>query len=287
MEGNLNNDPAGVEGCSVPVRVNRKAKADPSVIDVSGIPIGPGALAIIAGPCAVESYEQLLETAKAVKRAGGVLLRGGAFKPRSSPYNFQGLGEEGIKMLAEVRKETGLPFVTEVMDPRMVEFVAEYADMLQVGSRNMHNYPLLVEVGKTRKPVLLKRGMMATIEEFLLSAEYILNQGNGQVVLCERGIRTYETTTRNTLDLSAVPMLKHLTHLPVIVDPSHGTGLRWMVPPMANASVAAGADGLIIEIHHKPEEALCDGHQSLSPDEFSLLMSDLKKVAKAIGRDLL
>lgn len=287
MEGNLNNEPAGVGGCSVPVRVNRKAKADPSVIDVSGIPIGPGALAIIAGPCAVESYEQLLETAKAVKRAGGVLLRGGAFKPRSSPYNFQGLGEEGIKMLAEVRKETGLPFVTEVMDPRMVEFVAEYADMLQVGSRNMHNYPLLVEVGKTRKPVLLKRGMMATIEEFLLSAEYILNQGNGQVVLCERGIRTYETTTRNTLDLSAVPMLKHLTHLPVIVDPSHGTGLRWMVPPMANASVAAGADGLIIEIHHKPEEALCDGHQSLSPDEFSLLMSDLKKVAKAIGRDLL
>ncbi len=287
MEGNLNNEPAGVGGCSVPVRVNRKAKADPSVIDVSGIPIGPGTLAIIAGPCAVESYEQLLETAKAVKKAGGVLLRGGAFKPRSSPYNFQGLGEEGIKMLAEVRKETGLPFVTEVMDPRMVEFVAEYADMLQVGSRNMHNYPLLVEVGKTRKPVLLKRGMMATIEEFLLSAEYILNQGNGQVVLCERGIRTYETTTRNTLDLSAVPMLKHLTHLPVIVDPSHGTGLRWMVPPMANASVAAGADGLIIEIHHKPEEALCDGHQSLSPDEFSLLMSDLKKVAKAIGRDLL
>ncbi len=190
-------------------------------------------------------------------------------------------------MLADVRKETRLPFVTEVMDPRMVAFVAEYADMLQVGSRNMHNYPLLIEVGKTRKPVLLKRGMMATLEEFLLSAEYILNQGNEQVVLCERGIRTYETTTRNTLDLSAVPMLKHLTHLPVIVDPSHGTGLRWMVPPMAKASVAAGADGLIIEIHYKPEEALCDGQQSLSPDEFSLLMNDLKKVAKAIGRDIL
>ena len=189
-------------------------------------------------------------------------------------------------MLVEVRKQTGLPFVTEVMDPRMVEFVAEHADMLQIGSRNMHNYPLLIEVGKTRKPVLLKRGMMATLEEFLLSAEYILNQGNEQVVLCERGIRTFETTTRNTLDLSAVPMLKHLTHLPVIVDPSHGTGLRWMIPAMANASVAAGADGLIMEIHYKPEEALCDGHQSLNPDEFFLLMNDLKKVAKAIGRDL-
>ncbi len=286
MEGNLNNDHSGVGGCSVPVRVKRKANADPSVIDVSGVPIGPGALAIIAGPCAVESYEQLLETAKAVKRAGGVLLRGGAFKPRSSPYNFQGLGEEGIKMLADVRRETGLPFVTEVMDPRMVEFVAEYADMLQVGSRNMHNYPLLIEVGKTRKPILLKRGMMATLEEFLMSAEYILNQGNEQVVLCERGIRTFEPTTRNTLDLSAVPMLKHLTHLPVIVDPSHGTGHRWMVPVMAKASVTAGADGLIIEIHYKPEEALCDGQQSLNPDEFSILMSDLRKVAKAIGRDI-
>jgi len=287
MEGNLNNDPAGVEGCAVPVRVKKKAKADSSVIDVSGIPVGTGALTIIAGQCAVESYEQLLETAKAVKNAGGVILRGGAFKPRSSPYNFQGLGEAGIKMLADVSKQTGLPFVTEVMDTRMVEFVAGYADMLQVGSRNMHNYPLLIEVGKTRKPVLLKRGMMATIEEFLLSAEYILNQGNENVVLCERGIRTFETTTRNTLDLSAVPMLKHLTHLPVIVDPSHGTGHRWMVPSMAKASVAAGADVLIMEIHYKPEEALCDGHQSLSPDEFSLLMTDLKKVAKAIGRDLL
>ena len=286
MESDQYNEPTVIGGCSVPVRVNRKSKRDPTVVNISGVRIGAVPVTIIAGPCAVESYEQLLSTAEAVKKGGGVLLRGGAFKPRSSPYNFQGLGKEGINMLVEVRKQTGLPFVTEVMDPRMVEFVAEHADMLQIGSRNMHNYPLLIEVGKTRKPVLLKRGMMATLEEFLLSAEYILNQGNEQVVLCERGIRTFETTTRNTLDLSAVPMLKHLTHLPVIVDPSHGTGLRWMIPAMANASVAAGADGLIMEIHYKPEEALCDGHQSLNPDEFFLLMNDLKKVAKAIGRDL-
>jgi 3-deoxy-7-phosphoheptulonate synthase len=183
--------------------------------------------------------------------------------------------------------ETGLPFVTEVMDTRQVEFVAEYADMLQVGSRNMQNYPLLKEVGMLRKPVMLKRGMMATLEEFLLAAEYILNQGNEQVILCERGIRTFETTTRNTLDLSAVPMLKHMTHLPVIVDPSHGTGLRWMVPAMAKAAVAAGADGLIMEVHYKPEEALCDGYQSLNPEEFVHLMTDLKKVAQAVGRDII
>jgi 3-deoxy-7-phosphoheptulonate synthase len=215
-----------------------------------------------------------------------VILRGGAFKPRSSPYNFQGLGEEGLKLLMEARKETGLPIVTEVMDTRLVGMVAEYADILQIGSRNMQNYPLLKEVGMLRKPVLLKRGMMASIEEFLLAAEYILNQGNDQVILCERGIRTFETSTRNTLDLSAVPMLKHLCHLPVIVDPSHGTGHRWMVPSMAKAAIAAGADGLIMEVHYKPEEALCDGQQSLSPDEFSLLMTDLKKVAHAVGREI-
>ena len=286
MESNNYNDPAMIGGCSVPVRVNRKSKADPTVVKVSGIPIGPSGVVIIAGPCAVENNEQLLETAKSVKTAGGVLLRGGAFKPRSSPYNFQGLGEEGVKMLRDVSRETGLPFVTEVMDTRQVAFVAEYADMLQVGSRNMQNYPLLKEVGLQRKPVLLKRGMMATIEEFLLAAEYILNQGNEQVVLCERGIRTFETTTRNTLDLSAVPMLKHLCHLPVIVDPSHGTGHRWMVPTMAKAAVAAGADGLIMEVHYKPEEALCDGYQSLSPEEFSRLMADLRKIAQAVGREI-
>jgi 3-deoxy-7-phosphoheptulonate synthase len=286
MENNLYNDPAIIGGCSVPIRVNRKLKPDPTVININGIEIGANEVTIIAGPCAVESYEQLLATAKSVKRAGGVILRGGAFKPRSSPYNFQGLGEEGIKMLREVCTQTGLPFVTEVMDTRLVELVAGYADILQVGSRNMHNYPLLKEVGMVHKPILLKRGMMATIEEFLLAAEYILNQGNDQVILCERGIRTFETNTRNTLDLSAVPMLKHLSHLPVIVDPSHGTGHRWMVPAMAKAAIAAGADGLIIEVHYKPEEALCDGQQSLSPDEFTHLMADLKKIAQAVGRDV-
>lgn len=286
MESDNYNDPAVIGGCSVPVRVNRKSKPDPTIVDVTGIRIGSAEVVIIAGPCSVENREQLMETAKAVKSAGGMILRGGAFKPRSSPYNFQGLGEEGLKLLMEARKETGLPIVTEVMDTRLVELVAGYADILQIGSRNMQNYPLLKEVGMLRKPVLLKRGMMATIEEFLLAAEYILNQGNDQVILCERGIRTFETSTRNTLDLSAVPMLKHLSHLPVIVDPSHGTGHRWMVPPMAKAAVAAGADGLIMEVHYKPEEALCDGHQSLSPDEFARLMVDLRKVAQAVGREI-
>jgi 3-deoxy-7-phosphoheptulonate synthase len=286
MESNSYDDPETIGGCSVPVRANRKSKPDPTVVNVSGIRVGSSEVVVIAGPCSVENHEQLMETAKAVKSGGGVILRGGAFKPRSSPYNFQGLGEEGLKLLMEARKETGLPIVTEVMDTRLVELVAGYADILQIGSRNMQNYPLLKEVGMLRKPILLKRGMMATIEEFLLAAEYILNQGNEQVILCERGIRTFETTTRNTLDLSAVPMLKHLSHLPVIVDPSHGTGHRWMVPPMAKAAVAAGADGLIMEVHYKPEEALCDGHQSLSPDEFARLMVDLKKVAQAVGREI-
>ena len=286
MESNDYNDPAMIGGCSVPVRVNRKSKPGPTVVKVNEIRIGSSEVVIIAGPCSVENHEQLMETAKAVKSAGGVILRGGAFKPRSSPYNFQGLGEEGLKLLMEARRETGLPVVTEVMDTRLVELVAGYADILQIGSRNMQNYPLLKEVGMLRKPVLLKRGMMATIEEFLLAAEYILNQGNDQVILCERGIRTFETSTRNTLDLGAVPMLKHLTHLPVIVDPSHGTGHRWMVPAMAKAAIAAGADGLIMEVHYKPEEALCDGQQSLSPEEFARLMADLKKISQAVGREI-
>jgi 3-deoxy-7-phosphoheptulonate synthase len=286
MESNDYNDPAMMGGCSVPVKVNRKSKPDPTVVKINKIRVGSSEVIIIAGPCSVENHEQLMETAKAVKSSGGVILRGGAFKPRSSPYNFQGLGEEGLKLLSEARRETGLPIVTEVMDTRLVEVVAGYADILQIGSRNMQNYPLLKEVGMLRKPVLLKRGMMASIEEFLLAAEYILNQGNDQVILCERGIRTFETSTRNTLDLSAVPMLKHLSHLPVIVDPSHGTGHRWMVPAMAKAAIAAGADGLIMEVHYKPEEALCDGQQSLNPDEFAQLMSDLKKVAKAVGREI-
>ncbi|NMC36989.1 MAG: 3-deoxy-7-phosphoheptulonate synthase [Bacteroidales bacterium] len=279
-------DTSVIAGCSVPKKVNRRTKTDPTVVNVVGVLFGADAVGIIAGPCAVESKEQLLETAKKVRASGGVVLRGGAFKPRTSPYSFQGLGAEGIKLLSEVRDETGLPFVTEVMDTRQVEFVAEHADMLQVGSRNMHNYPLLKEVGMTRKPILLKRGMMSTIEELLHSAEYILNQGNDQVILCERGIRTFETTTRNTLDLSAVPMLKHLSHLPVIVDPSHGTGHRWMVPSMAMAAIAAGADGLIIEMHYKPEEALSDGHQSLSPDEFEKLMNDLVRITRVLGKEI-
>jgi 3-deoxy-7-phosphoheptulonate synthase len=231
--------------------------------------------------------EQLFETGRSVNTGGAKILRGGAFKPRSSPYSFQGLGEEGLKLLSQIRKETGLPIVTEVMDTRQVELVAQYADMIQLGSRNMQNFPLLKEIGKSGKPVLLKRGMMATIEEFLLAAEYVLNEGNDQVVLCERGIRTFETSTRNTLDLSAVPMLKHLSHLPVIVDPSHGTGVSWMIPAMAKAAVAAGADGLIMEVHFKPEEALCDGAQSLNPDEFTMLMTELRKVAGAVGREIL
>jgi 3-deoxy-7-phosphoheptulonate synthase len=267
-------------------KVSRYTKPDDTIVNVNGIQIGGSDIIIIAGPCAVESKEQLFSTSRSVKAGGAAILRGGAFKPRSSPYNFQGMGEEGLKLLSEIRKETGLPVVTEVMDTRQVELVASYADMLQIGSRNMQNYPLLKEVGMSKKPVLLKRGMMATVEEFLMAAEYILSQGNDQIVLCERGIRTFETSTRNTLDLSAVPMLKKLTHLPVIVDPSHGTGLRWMVPPMAKAAIAVGADGLIMEVHYKPEEALCDGFQSLSLDEFDLLMADMKKIAKAIGREM-
>ena len=271
---------------SVPSKVSRTSKAASTVVMVGDIEFGNLPVVMIAGPCAVENREQLFKTAAGVSKEGARILRGGAFKPRSSPYNFQGLGDEGLILLKMVREEFGLPVVTEVMDTRKVETVARYADMLQVGSRNMQNYPLLKEVGLSGKPVLLKRGMMATIEEFLLAAEYILNQGNEQVILCERGIRTFETTTRNTLDLSAVPMLKKLSHLPVIVDPSHGTGLRWMVPAMAKAAVAVGADGLILEVHHDPENALCDGYQSLSLSEFGELMSDLKKIAIAVGREV-
>jgi len=272
---------------SIPSKVSRKSHNDETIVNINGVHVGGSEIVIIAGPCAVESREQLFETARSVSASGANILRGGAFKPRSSPYSFQGMGEDGLKLLWMISKETGLPMVTEVMDTRQVELVASYADMLQIGSRNMQNFPLLKEAGMCRKPILLKRGMMSTIEEFLLAAEYILSQGNDQVILCERGIRTFETSTRNTLDLSAVPMLKRLTHLPVIVDPSHGTGIRWMVPAMAKAAVAAGADGLIMEVHYNPESALCDGNQSLSLDEFYVLMTDLKKIANAVGRDIL
>lgn len=285
MELETYNIPVNI-GFSVPVRTNRESSPDGTMVNVNGVKIGGNEVVVIAGPCAIESSEQVYETAKAVKKAGGRIMRGGAFKPRTSPYSFQGLGEEGLKIMRHVSDETGLPMVTEVMDTRHMEMVAKYADMLQIGSRNMHNYPLLKEAGLVNKPILLKRGMMATIEEFLLAAEYILNQGNTQVVLCERGIRTFETTTRNTLDLNAVPVLKRLTHLPVIVDPSHGTGVRWIVPSMAKAAIASGADGLIIEVHYRPEKALSDGNQSLYPEEFGPLMSDLNKIALAVGREL-
>lgn len=285
MENGVCNNSINV-GFQIPEKVNLKPGQNSTIVRVGQVEIGGSPIVVIAGPCAVESREQLFETASSVKGGGARILRGGAFKPRSSPYKFQGLGEDGLKLLKEVQNETGLPFVTEVMDTRQVELVAEYADMIQIGSRNMQNYPLLKEAGMCGKPVLLKRGMMATIEEFLLAAEYILHFGNEQVILCERGIRTFETSTRNTLDLSAVPMLKKLTHLPVMIDPSHGTGLRWMVPAMSKAAVAVGADGLIIEVHNNPEVALCDGFQSLDLPEFNQLMVELEKVAQAVGRSI-
>jgi len=269
-----------------PDLVSRKSRPEGTVVNVNGIPVGGREIVVMAGPCAVENEEQLSETARNVRSGGASMLRGGAFKPRTSPYSFQGLGRDGLEMLVRAREKTGMPVVTEVMDTRQVENVARYADMLQIGSRNMQNFPLLKEVGQTSKPVLLKRGMMATIDEYLHAAEYLLSHGNTQVVLCERGIRTFETSTRYTLDLNAIPILKQRTHLPVIVDPSHGTGIRSLVSPMAKAAIAAGADGLLIEVHYRPENALCDGLQSLYPEEFGLLMEDLRKVAAAIGRSI-
>ncbi len=257
-----------------------------SQVKVGSVTFGGSDVVVIAGPCSVESREQIMEAAGAVKAAGATMLRGGAFKPRTSPYSFQGLEEEGLKLLAEAREETGLPVVTEVVNPQDVEMVAGYADMLQIGARNMQNFTLLRETGRTMKPVLLKRGLAATVEEWLMAAEYILSEGNYQVVLCERGIRTYETATRNTLDLSAVPLARELSHLPVIVDPSHGTGKWRLVAPMSLAAVAAGADGLIIEVHPRPQEALSDGGQSLTPANFESLMSRLTAVASAVGRKL-
>ncbi len=277
----------------VPIRkpyklVSREFRVEDTVVNLGGkVAIGDQMpVAVIAGPCSVESREQILETAEAVKKAGALALRGGAFKPRTSPYSFQGLGEEGLKLLKEARDRTGLPIVTEAVDPRDVPLVARYADMVQIGARNMQNFNLLREAGKAGKPVLLKRGAGSTIEELLMSAEYILSEGNRDVVLCERGIRTLETYTRNTLDLSAVPVIKKLSHLPVIVDPSHGVGKWDLIPAMARAAVAAGADGLIIEVHPHPDEALSDGPQSLKPDTFADLMEELKAVARAIGRQL-
>ncbi len=255
-----------------------------TIIELNGISIGGEQLVVMAGPCAVESRQQLLETAHAVKEAGAKVLRGGAFKPRTSPYSFQGLAEEGLKLLAEAREETGLLIVTEVMEPDLVPLVSTYADILQVGARSMQNYALLHAVGEAQKPVLLKRGMMSTIEELLMSAEYVLSHGNNRVILCERGIRTFEPYTRNTLDVSALPLLKQLSHLPVIADPSHGTGKWELVEPVTRAVVAAGADGLMIEVHPRPEEALSDGAQSLKPERFATLMENLAAIAEAVGR---
>lgn len=263
---------------------SREFKQDDTVIRIKDLEIGGDQIQIMAGPCAVESKEQLLEAAELVKKSGARILRGGAFKPRTSPYAFQGLEEKGLEYLAEVREKTGLLIVTEVMDTRKVEMVSEYADILQIGARNMQNFPLLKEVAKCSRPVLLKRGLNATVEEWLMAAEYIMVSGNHQVILCERGIRTFETYTRNTLDISAIPVVKHLSHLPVIADPSHATGKWRFVQPLARAAVAAGADGLIIEVHPNPSEALCDGPQSLTPERFDAMMRDLANIAPAVGK---
>jgi len=257
-----------------------------TVVKINDITIGGNEIVVIAGPCAVESEEQLLTTALAVKASGANILRGGAFKPSTSPYHFRGLGEEGLKLLAKVRKETGMPIITEVMTPEDVELVAACADILQIGARNMQNFILLDKVGKTRKPVMLKRGLSATIQEWLLAAEYILAQGNDQVILCERGIRTFETHTRNTMDVSSIPIIKKDSHLPIIADPSHATGKWYLVTPVSLAAVAAGADGVMIEVHPNPDLALKDGAQSLTFDNFGKLMSQLTPIAQAIGRKL-
>ncbi|HZN33045.1 MAG TPA: 3-deoxy-7-phosphoheptulonate synthase [Pirellulaceae bacterium] len=265
---------------------SREVKKEPTQVAVRSLRVGAGHVGIIAGPCSVESEEQILASARAVKAAGGTALRGGAFKPRTSPYSFQGLKEEGLKLLALARQETGLAIVTEVMSTEEVELVAQYADVLQVGARNMQNYRLLESVGQARKPVLLKRGPSATIEELLLAAEYILNEGNPEVMLCERGIRTFEAHTRFTLPLATVPYLHHKTHLPIVVDPSHGTGHTYLVPDMAVASIAAGADGLILEVHPDPERALSDGYQSLNFPQFLDTIARCRAVAAALGKTL-
>ncbi len=266
--------------------VSREFKPENTIIDIKGICIGGKKIVVMAGPCAVESYDQIRATAEAVNKAGAKVLRGGAFKPRTSPYSFQGLGEEGLKYLRQVGDEFGMAVVTELMDPRDLALVEKYTDIIQIGARNMQNFALLKEVGQSKKPVLLKRGMSATIKEFLMAAEYILSSGNFQVMLCERGIRTFETETRFTLDINAIPLIKQKSHLPVIVDPSHATGKYNLVPSVAKAAIAAGADGLLIEVHPNPEEALSDGEQSLVPNKFAKLMQELKSIARAVGRDL-
>lgn len=276
---------AAVVPISKPYKLaSREFHPDRTVIDIGPVRVGSEDLLVIAGPCSVESRAQLLETAWAVKEAGAHALRGGAFKPRTSPYSFQGLGHTGLEILAEARALTGLPIVTEVMEPDKVDLVSECADVLQIGSRNMQNYPLLTAVGKSRRPVLLKRGISATLDELLMAAEYVLAQGNRNVILCERGIRSYETSTRNTTDINALPVLSQRTHLPVLLDPSHATGQWDLVPPIARAAIAAGADGVIVEVHPAPDDALSDGGQSLKPEKFAGMVAELRAIAAAIGR---
>ncbi|MGK2856705.1 MAG: 3-deoxy-7-phosphoheptulonate synthase [Thermoanaerobaculia bacterium] len=266
--------------------VSREFKPDDTVVSVGGIEVGGNGIVAIAGPCAVETLDQTRAIAEGVRNAGGQLFRGGAYKPRSSPYSFQGLGERGLEILAKVREEFDLPIVTEAIDTETLKLVEQYADCIQIGARNMQNFSLLRAAGKTRKPVLLKRGMSATLEELLLSAEYIMSEGNRAVMLCERGVRTFAEHTRNTLDLSIIPAIKRLSHLPVLVDPSHGTGKRNKVRPMSRAGIAAGADGLIIEVHHKPEEALSDGPQAILPADFEVLMREATAIAEVVGRTM-
>ncbi len=266
--------------------VSREAKAEDSVVRIGGVPVGGGHFAVMAGPCSVETEEQTLTIARAVRAAGAQILRGGAFKPRTSPYSFQGLGKRGLEILSQVSREVGLPIVTEALDERSLELVVEYADMIQIGTRNMQNYSLLRRCGQTRKPVLIKRGMAATVEELLMAAEYVLSEGNYQVVLCERGIRTFADHTRNTLDLAAVVAVQRLSHLPIIVDPSHATGRRHKVVPLARAAAAAGADGVMVEVHHDPARALSDGSQAILPDELGQLMRQLPIILPLTGRAL-
>jgi 3-deoxy-7-phosphoheptulonate synthase len=266
--------------------VSREVKPEDTVVDVGGVKVGGSDLVLVAGPCAVESREQLLTVARSVKAAGAQLLRGGAFKPRTSPYSFQGLGEEGLEILAEARAETGLPIVTEALDNEGLDLVERHADAIQIGARNMQNFSLLKRAGRSRKPVILKRGMSATLEELLMSAEYILSEGNYSVILCERGVRTFSDFSRNTLDLAVVPAVKRLSHLPILVDPSHGTGRREKVAPMSRAAAAVGADGIMVEVHHDPDTALSDGPQSITPEMFDALVKELRQIATVIGRRL-
>ena len=268
-------------------KANRKFHPEDTIVDVNGVKVGGGNFAVMAGPCSVESEAQIVEVAKAVQSSGAAMLRGGAFKPRTSPYSFQGMGVQGLKLLLEAKAETGLPIVTELMSPKYCELFEEKVDLVQIGARNMQNFDLLKEVGKMSKPVLLKRGLSSTYEEWIMSAEYIMSEGNQNVILCERGIRTFENYTRNTLDVSAIPAIKRMSHLPVIVDPSHSAGMYWMVEPLTMAAIAAGADGLIIEVHNDPPHAKCDGQQSLTPENFDALMGKVGTMVDLMGKKLI